>query len=173
MTRQPHTDTQPSTGRSPGQMTVAMGGQKSRAIDRDSVARSANPALAVAHWLIGRRLVQCQQSGQNRVELETSLIEQLADDLSARSGRGSYCQTSQHWPQFDLAYPPNRNREAPPSVSEGSTTLPMCQTLSGESTASPIAERLLVLVDASPLTRAAYETSSPTIAGSLGRRAPS
>ena len=33
LTRQPQTATQPSTGRTPGQMTVAMGGQKTLAID--------------------------------------------------------------------------------------------------------------------------------------------
>ena len=39
MTPQPHTDTQPSTGRSAGQMTVAMSGRKTLAIEMRAIAR--------------------------------------------------------------------------------------------------------------------------------------
>jgi hypothetical protein len=102
---------------------------------RDSAARSVNAALTVAYWLIGQRLVEYEQSGRDRAEYGTALIEQLADDLAARFGRGFSRQNLQYMRQFYLAYPPNRIR----------------QTASGESSGTPIDTRFRELVDPFPL----------------------
>jgi len=40
------------------------------------------------YWLIGYRIVEFEQSGKRRATYSEDLIEQLADDLTDRYGRG-------------------------------------------------------------------------------------
>ena len=123
---------------------------------RDSAARSVNAALTVAYWLIGQRIVEYEQLGQDRAEYGTALIVQLADDLAARFGRGFSRQNLQYMRQFYLAYPPNRIRQTASGNSDRTAPLSIRQTASGESSASPIAARFLEMVDAFPLPWSAY-----------------
>jgi len=44
--------------------------------------------MATVYWLIGRRLVEMEQRGQDRAEYGEALVSQLADDLTVRFGRG-------------------------------------------------------------------------------------
>ena len=48
----------------------AVFGDVSKIIDsaRDSAARSVNAAMTTAYWLIGRRIVEFEQSGEERAE---------------------------------------------------------------------------------------------------------
>ena len=68
----------------------AVYGDVSKIIDaaRESAARSANAAMTAAYWLIGRRIVESEQSGEERAEYGVALIERLAEDLTRRFGRG-------------------------------------------------------------------------------------
>ena len=68
----------------------AVFGAVSKIIDaaRDSAARSVNAAMTAAYWLIGCRIVEFEQSGEERAEYGAALIERLAEDLAARFGRG-------------------------------------------------------------------------------------
>ncbi len=53
-----------------------------------AAARSVNAIMTATYWEIGRRIVECEQSGQERAEYGTSLIEKLSVDLTNQFGRG-------------------------------------------------------------------------------------
>jgi predicted nuclease of restriction endonuclease-like (RecB) superfamily len=55
---------------------------------RRTAARSVNSILTAAYWEIGRRIVEYEQRGKARAEYGESLLVRLAQDLSARYGRG-------------------------------------------------------------------------------------
>ena len=88
---------------------------------RESAVRSVNAAMTAAYWLIGRRIVEFEQSGEERAEYGAALIERLAEDLTGRFDRGFSRQNVQNMRLFYLSYPIEKIR----------------QTLSGELPASP------------------------------------
>ncbi len=55
---------------------------------RSASARSINALMTATYWLIGKRIFEGEQKGKGRAEYGAQLIERLADDLSARFGRG-------------------------------------------------------------------------------------
>ena len=61
----------------------AIFGDVSKIIDaaRESVVRSANAAMTAAYWLAGRRIVEFEQSGEERAAYGAALIERLAEVL--------------------------------------------------------------------------------------------
>ena len=79
-------------------------GDVSNIIDaaRYSATRSVNAAMTAAYWLIGHRIVEFEQSGEERAEYGTALIERLAADLTQRFGRGFSRQNIQHMRLFYL-----------------------------------------------------------------------
>ena len=91
----------------------AVFGDVSKIIDaaRESAARSVNAAMTAAYWLIGRRIVESEQSGEERAEYGAALIERLAEDLTRRFGRGFSRQNLQNMRLFYLAHPPDRIRQ--------------------------------------------------------------
>ena len=112
----------------------AVFGDVSKIIDaaRESAARSVNAAMTAAYWLIGHRIVEFEQSGEERAEYGAALIEGLAEDLTGRFGRGFSRQNVQNMRLFYLSYPPDRIRQtlsgklAPPPRRQ------ILQTASGE-----------------------------------------
>ena len=88
----------------------AVFGDVSKIIDaaRESAARSVNAAMTAAYWLIGHRIVEFEQSGEERAEYGAALIERLAEDLTGRFGRGFSRQNVQNIRLFYLSYPPAR-----------------------------------------------------------------
>ena len=96
----------------------AVFGDVSEIIDaaRESAARSVNAAMTAAYWLIGRRIVEFEQSGEERAEYGAALIERLTEDLTGRFGRGFSLQNIYNMRLFYLSYQPDR----------------ILQTLSGE-----------------------------------------
>ena len=102
-------------------------GDVSKIIDaaRDSAARSVNAAMTAAYWLVGRRIVEFEQSGEDRAEYGAALIERLAEDLTGRFGRGFSLQNIYNMRLFYLSYPPDRILQTasggfdPPSVEAG------------------------------------------------------
>ena len=88
----------------------AVYGDVSNIIDaaKDTAARSVNAAMTTAYWLIGHRIVEFEQSGEERAEYGTALIESLAEDLTGRFGRGFSRQNLQNMRLFYLAYPPGQ-----------------------------------------------------------------
>ena len=120
----------------------AVFGDVSRIIDaaRGSAVRSVNSAMTAAYWLVGHRIVEFEQSGEERAKYGTALIEQLAADLTQRFGRGFSRQNIQHMRLFYLSYPPDKIR----------------QTVSGESAAASIDVPLTDLPGAFLLPWSAY-----------------
>ena len=111
----------------------AVFGDVSKIIDaaRESAARSVNAAMTAAYWLTGRRIVEFEQSGGERAEYGAALIERLAEDLTARFGRGFSLQNIYNMRLFYLSYPPDLILQ----TLSGKLALPprqILQTASGE-----------------------------------------
>ena len=107
---------------------------------RESATRAVNAAMTAAYWLIGHRIVEFEQSGEERAAYGSALIERLADDLTQRFGRGFSRQNLQNMRLFYLAYPPDKIR----------------QTVSGKSDGDSIEARLGTLLSVFPLPWSAY-----------------
>ena len=133
-------------------------GDVSKIIDaaRESAARSVNSAMTAAYWLIGRRVVEFEQSGEDRAEYGAALIERLAADLTAGFGRGFSRQNIYYMRQFYLSYQPDRilqtlsGKLAPPSGH------PSLQTASGTFNPSSVEVGFADLLTAFPLPWSAY-----------------
>ena len=87
----------------------AVFGDVSNIIDaaRESAVRSVNTAMTAAYWLVGHRIVEFEQSGEERAEYGAALIERMAEDLTGRFGRGFSRQNLQNMRLFYLSYPPD------------------------------------------------------------------
>ena len=111
----------------------AVYGDVSKIIDaaRETAARSVNAAMTAAYWLIGRRIVEFEQLGEERAEYGTALIENLAEDLTVRFGRGFSRQNLQHMRLFYLAHPPGRIRQTLSGKLAPLPQPPIRQTASG------------------------------------------
>ena len=61
----------------------AIFGDVSKIIDaaRESASRSVNAAMTAAYWLIGRCIVEFEQSGEERAKYGAALIERLRGGL--------------------------------------------------------------------------------------------
>ena len=71
-----------------------------------SQARSAvNAAMVEAYWLIGRRIVQEEQLGQNKAQYGARLIEDLSAALTADFGKGFSYANLYNCRQFYLTFP--------------------------------------------------------------------
>ena len=136
----------------------AIFGDVSKIIDaaRESGTRSVNAAMTAAYWLIGHRIVEFEQSGEERAEYGTALVERLTADLTQRFGRGFSRQNIQNMRLFYLSYPPSHIRQTPSGNLTRSPQQPICQTVSGKSEATSIEVRLGELLDAFPLPWSAY-----------------
>ena len=136
----------------------AVFGAVSKIIDtaRESAARSVNAAMTAAYWLIGHRIVEFEQSGEERAEYGTALLERLAEDLTGRFGRGFSRQNLQHMRLFYLAYPPDRIRQTVSGKLNRPSQLPIRQTPSGISEAPTAEVGLDDLLAAFPLPWSAY-----------------
>ena len=123
---------------------------------RDNAARSVNAAMTAAYWLIGRRIVEFEQSGEERAEYGTALIERLSAELTQRFGRGFSRQNIQNMRVFYLAYPPNQIRQTPSGISSTTTQNPIRQTPSGESDIASTSADIRELTSAFPLPWSVY-----------------
>lgn len=55
---------------------------------RHTAARAVNSVMTATYWEIGRRIVESEQGGEGRADYGQELLKRLADDLTARFGRG-------------------------------------------------------------------------------------
>ena len=136
----------------------AVYGDVSKIIDaaRESAARSVNAAMTAAYWLIGRRIVESEQSGEERAEYGTALLERLAEDLTGQFGRGFSRQNLQNMRLFYLAHPPDRIRQTLSGKLNRPSQLPIRQTPSGISEPISVEVGLDDLLTAFPLPWSAY-----------------
>ena len=100
---------------------------------RQAAARSVNAVMTAAYWMIGRHIVEFEQSGEERAAYGTALIERLALDLKRRFGRGFSRQNLQQMRVFYLTYPPGSICQTLSGESRDSSAQTICQTLSGKS----------------------------------------
>ena len=116
----------------------AVFGDVSKIIDaaRESAVRSVNAAMTAAYWLVGHRIVEFEQSGEERAEYGAALLERLAADLTQRFGRGFSRQNIQHMRLFYLWYPPDKIRQTLSGKLRWHPQLPIRQTASGISEAA-------------------------------------
>jgi predicted nuclease of restriction endonuclease-like (RecB) superfamily len=95
---------------------------------RRTSARAVNSIMTATYWEIGRRIVEFEQQGRVRAEYGETLLERLAQDLSARFGRGFSYPNVNRFRQFYLAFPrapilstpsreSDRDRQASPEAS--------------------------------------------------------
>lgn len=120
----------------------AIFGDVSRIIDaaRESATRSVNAAMTATYWLIGLRIVEFEQSGEERAAYGSALIERLANDLTPLFGRGFSRQNLHNMRLFYITYPSDK----------------ILQTVSGKSNGSSIEVQLKELLTAFPLPWSAY-----------------
>jgi predicted nuclease of restriction endonuclease-like (RecB) superfamily len=78
---------------------------------RTSAARTVNAVMTAAYWLIGRRIVEYDQAGEERAAYGEELLVRLAVDLVRRFGRGFSRQNLQQMRQFYLTYPSRKIRQ--------------------------------------------------------------
>jgi predicted nuclease of restriction endonuclease-like (RecB) superfamily len=71
---------------------------------RTRVARSVNSAQVVAHWLIGREIVEEEQQGKGRADYGKKLIEGLSRRITRDFGPGYSVQNLFYMKQFYLTY---------------------------------------------------------------------
>ena len=133
-------------------------GDVSKIIDaaRESAARSVNAAMTSAYWLIGRRIVEFEQSGAERAEYGAALLERLAADLTGRFGRGFSRQNVQNMRLFYLSYPPEQIRQMLSGKLTSAPGQQIRQTASGELEPSLPELGLGDLLSAFPLPWSAY-----------------
>ena len=95
---------------------------------RRRTARVVNATMTASYWWIGRRIVLEEQRGAKRAEYGEALIEQLAQRLTAKFGRGFRTTNLKQMRTFYLAY-----AELHPNVPERSGELAQIrQTASDE-----------------------------------------
>ena len=123
---------------------------------RESAVRSVNAAMTAAYWLVGHRIVEFEQSGEQRAEYGAALIERLSADLTQRFGRGFSRQNVQHMRLFYLSYPLDKISQTLSGKLGRSPRLPNRQTPSGEFDTSSIDVPLTDLPVAFPLPWSAY-----------------
>lgn len=61
---------------------------------RVAAVRSVNVVLTSTYWLVGRRIVEHEQSGAERASYGETVLKRLARDLTAQLGRGFLNETS-------------------------------------------------------------------------------
>ncbi len=94
---------------------------------RKTSARAVNVILTATYWEIGRRIVEYEYQGMERVEYYgEKLLENLSKDLQKKFGRGFSRQNIQLMKQFYEVYPKAE----------------ICQTVSGKSHENSISQML-------------------------------
>ena len=117
---------------------------------RREAARSVNSLMTAAYWLVGRRIVECEQGGAERAEYGAELMRGLSADLTARYGRGFSPRNLEQMRAFYQAW------QIPQTASAESVSLgmPIRQTLSGES--ASLESALTQIAPNFPLSWSAY-----------------
>ena len=136
----------------------AIFGDVSRIVDtaRQSAAQSVNAVMTAAYWMIGRRIVEFEQSGEKRAEYGTALIKRLETDLTQRFGRGFSRQNIQQMRLFYLSYPSDQILQTLSGESDQSPQQAICQTVSGKSDTTSTEVHLEQLLEVFPLPWSAY-----------------
>lgn len=129
---------------------------------RRSAARAVNAVMTRTYWLVGRRIVEHEQGGQERAGYGEEVIARLSADLSARLGRGFSQRNLEQMRKFFLAWPIPQTASALSAPSSGKRPIP--QTLSAELATPnlqlPWSHYVRLLAVENDKARAFYETEA-------------
>ncbi|MFH0990411.1 MAG: PDDEXK nuclease domain-containing protein [bacterium] len=103
---------------------------------RRTSARTVNAILTATYWEIGQRIVEFEQRGYIRAAYGEQVIDKLAEDLTARFGRGFSRRNLFQIRAFFLAWDPNHIRQTLSGKSS------IVQTLSAQSETATIQKML-------------------------------
>ena len=109
-------------------------------VGRRRVARMVNATMTAMYWSIGRRIVVEEQRGARRAEYGEELIEQLAQRLTVRFGRGFGKANLWQMRAFYLGYA--EILQTPSGEFAGKAGDRILQTASGESDLSSVSAKL-------------------------------
>ena len=123
---------------------------------RRSAARSVNALMTASYWLIGHRIVEFEQSGDERAEYGTALVERLSEELTLKFGRGFSRQNLQLMRSFYLAYSSIEICHTASSESSLATQNRIRQTASGRFTIAATQVRIDGLLSTFSLPWSAY-----------------
>ena len=107
---------------------------------RHAVARAANCFMTATYWEVGRRIVEFDQAGKKRAEYGEALLKRLAEDLTARHGRGFGWRNLASMKLFFLSYPNILQTVSAKLLSAGNDSL--LQTPSAKTEAMEILQTL-------------------------------
>ena len=100
-------------------------------------ARSVDIALVIRNWLFGWYIVEFEHGGANRSELYGKrLIEHIAEELTARLGRGFSKRSLEQYRRFYDSYPEIAQAVSAQSLECSLGRQEIRQALSGESMGS-------------------------------------
>ena len=130
---------------------------------RSAAARVTNSIMTATYWEIGRRIIECEQGGQEKADYGKQIVQRLAIDLTAQFGRGFRRSNLFQMRSFYLAYP--GILQTPSGISSG---VEIVQTPSGQSSIQavtshfplPWSDYVLLLSVRSPEARAFYEAEA-------------
>ena len=91
---------------------------------RGNVVRVVNTQMVLAYWLIGRKIVEAVQGGEERAAYGKGIVADLSGRLTQRYGKGFSAQVLWSFRQFYLAYsdrgmilfPPGRESPTPENL---------------------------------------------------------
>lgn len=72
---------------------------------RQQTWRNVNQVMVQAYWLVGRAIVQHEQSGQTRAAYGARVLESLSERLTREFGKGYAPQSLRSFRQFFLSFP--------------------------------------------------------------------
>ena len=123
---------------------------------RHATARVVNSLMTATYWEGGRRIVEFEQGGKKRAGYGEELLSRLAEDLTARFGRGFSAPNLHKFKQLYLAYLPGH------ILSTLSIKLPTAKspTLSSVSTDREILSTVPIELAALPIVQTASAKSA-------------
>lgn len=75
---------------------------------RDSAYSAASAAMIMTYWNIGKRIVEQEQSGDNRAEYGKHLISALSDELTKEFGKGFSERNLRNFRKFYTMFPDDK-----------------------------------------------------------------
>lgn len=72
---------------------------------QQSAVRSINKAMLRAYWLVGRRIVEEEQQGENRAAYGKALLKNLSNELKKEFGKGYSIDNLENMRRLYLVYP--------------------------------------------------------------------
>jgi predicted nuclease of restriction endonuclease-like (RecB) superfamily len=123
---------------------------------RIASVRSVNVVLTSTYWLVGRRIVEHEQSGSERAGYGEALLKRLAEDLTARLGRGFSERNIRQMRLLYLSWP-NPQTVSAELVDAGIRQTPSAKSVSWPRFPLPWSHYVRLLFVADPKAREYYK----------------